>query len=124
MILAGGAVAFVVGVFLLILCFNQFLTVLLGLIPVILLVGGAFAAYSGYDEWKEKRKGESEEFEPTFETTRWRSRRSQGPQGLPESVAPRKRRLNRHCPVSPAKRDSIGGKHPTGVKQLWRSLYR
>jgi hypothetical protein len=68
MILAGGAVAFVVGVFLLILCFNQFLTVLLGLIPVILLVGGAFAAYSGYDEWKEKRKGESEEFEPTFET--------------------------------------------------------
>jgi hypothetical protein len=68
MILAGGAVAFVVGLFLLILCFNQFLTVLLGLIPVILLVGGGFAAYSGYDEWKEKRKGEPEKFEPTFET--------------------------------------------------------
>lgn len=64
----GGVAALVVGIILLIFWWWDFLTMLKGLIPVILLVGGAFAAYSGYDEIKEKMKGEPEEFEPTFET--------------------------------------------------------
>lgn len=68
-IFIGGIAAFVIGIFLLIYCIDEFLTVLLGMIPIILLVGGAFAAYSGYDEIREKMKGEPEKFEPTFDTT-------------------------------------------------------
>ena len=67
-IFLGGIVALIVGVVLLIFWFWDFLTMLKGLIPVILLVGGGFAAYSGYDEIREKLKGEPEEFEPTFDT--------------------------------------------------------
>jgi hypothetical protein len=67
-IFLGGVAALVVGIILLIFWWWDFITMLKGLIPVILLVGGGFAAYSGYDEIKEKMRGESEEFEPTFET--------------------------------------------------------
>lgn len=67
-IFIGGGVAFIVGIILLILWIDEFLMVLMGMIPVILLVGGGFAAYSGYDEIKEKMKGEPEKFEPAFET--------------------------------------------------------
>jgi hypothetical protein len=68
-IFIGGIVAFFVGIFLLIVWIEHFLTVLLGAIPIILLVGGGFAAYSGYDEIKEKMAGEPEKFEPAFGTT-------------------------------------------------------
>ncbi len=67
-IFLGGIVALVVGIIWLILWIDDFLTVLFGLIPVILLVGGAFAAYSGYDEIKEKMTGEPEPLESTFDT--------------------------------------------------------
>ncbi len=64
----GGVAAFVVGIILLIFWWWDFITILKGMIPIILLVGGGFAAYSGYDEIKEKLKGEPETFEPTFDT--------------------------------------------------------
>jgi hypothetical protein len=67
-IFIGGGLALLLGVVLLIFWFWDFLTMLKGLIPIILLVGGGFAAYSGYDEIKEKMTGEPEEFEPTFDT--------------------------------------------------------
>ncbi len=67
-IFLGGIAALVVGIILLIFWWWDFITILKGLIPIILLVGGGFAAYSGYDEIKEKMKGEPEQFEPTFET--------------------------------------------------------
>lgn len=66
-IFLGGIAALVVGVILLIFWWWDFLTMLKGLIPVILLVGGGFAAYSGYDEIKEKMAGEPEKVEPSFE---------------------------------------------------------
>jgi hypothetical protein len=68
-IFIGGVAALVVGIILLIFWWWDFITMVKGLIPVILLVGGGFAAYSGYDEIKEKMAGEPEEFEPTFDTT-------------------------------------------------------
>ncbi len=67
-IFLGGIAALVVGIILLIVWIEHLLTVILGLIPIILLVGGGFAAYSGYDEIKEKMGGEPEEFETTFDT--------------------------------------------------------
>ena len=67
-IFLGGIVALVVGVILLIFWWWDFLTMIKGVIPVILLVGGGFAAYSGYDEIREKMAGEPEKVEPTFET--------------------------------------------------------
>ena len=67
-IFLGGIAALVVGIILLTFWWWDFITVLKGLIPVILLVGGGFAAYSGYDEIKEKLTGEPEKFEPTFDT--------------------------------------------------------
>ena len=67
-IFLGGIAALVVGIILLTFWWWDFITVLKGLIPVILLVGGGFAAYSGYDEIKEKLAGEPEKFEPSFET--------------------------------------------------------
>ncbi|MFQ5842956.1 MAG: hypothetical protein ACE5I8_11010 [Thermodesulfobacteriota bacterium] len=67
-IFLGGIVALVVGIILLVFWWWDFITMLKGLIPVILLVGGGFAAYSGYDEIKEKMTGEPEEFEPSFDT--------------------------------------------------------
>lgn len=66
-IFLGGIAALVVGIILLIFWWWDFLTMLKGFIPVILLIGGGFAAYSGYDEIKEKMAGEPETFEPPFE---------------------------------------------------------
>jgi len=66
-IFLGGIAALVVGIILLIFWWWDFLTMLKGLIPVILLVGGGFAAYSGYDEIKERMAGEPEKVEPSFE---------------------------------------------------------
>jgi hypothetical protein len=67
-IFLGGIAALVVGIILLVFWWWDFITMIKGLIPVILLVGGGFAAYSGYDEIKEKITGEPEKVEPTFET--------------------------------------------------------
>jgi len=67
-IFLGGIAALVIGIVLLVFWWWDFLTMLKGLIPIILLVGGGFAAYSGYDEIKEKMTGEPEKFEPAFGT--------------------------------------------------------
>ena len=55
--LVGGAIAAILGVIGIVAWFPQFLTVLAGTIPVMLLLGGALAIYLGVDElrdtWKE-----------------------------------------------------------------------
>ena len=67
----GGIAAVFLGILMLVFgCWDDFLTMIKGMIPIILLVGGGFAAYSGYDEIKEKMTGERETFEPSFDTTK------------------------------------------------------
>lgn len=56
--LIGGAIAAAVGLILVVLWFSQFLMVLAGTIPAILLLGGALAIYLGFDELKDSWKKE------------------------------------------------------------------
>jgi hypothetical protein len=51
--LVGGAIAAVIGVIGLAVWFNEFLTLLAGAIPVMLLLGGCLALYLGFDELKD-----------------------------------------------------------------------
>jgi len=51
--LIGGAIAAVLGVIGIVAWFPQFLTVVAGTIPVMLLLGGALAIYLGVDELKD-----------------------------------------------------------------------
>ncbi len=51
--LVGGAVAAVIGVIGLAVWFKEFLTLLAGAIPVMLLLGGCLALYLGFDELKD-----------------------------------------------------------------------
>ncbi len=61
--LVGGAIAAILGVIGIVAWFPQFLTVLAGTIPVMLLLGGALAIYLGVDElkdtWKEGKEAET-----------------------------------------------------------------
>ena len=63
--LVGGAIAAILGVIGIVAWFPQFLTVLAGTIPVMLLLGGALAIYLGVDElkdtWKEGKEGKEAE---------------------------------------------------------------
>ena len=52
--LVGGVGSLVLGIILLVLWHNQFLALLAGGIPIILILGGALAAYLGFEEMKEK----------------------------------------------------------------------
>ena len=54
--LIGGVIAAVLGVIGIVAWFPQFLTVLAGTIPVLLLLGGALAIYLGVDELKDTWK--------------------------------------------------------------------
>lgn len=54
--LIGGAIAFVLGVIGITVLHKAFLTVLAGIIPVMLLLGGAIALYLGFDEIKGSMK--------------------------------------------------------------------
>ena len=56
--LIGGAIAAVLGVIGIVAWFPQFLTVVAGTIPVMLLLGGALAIYLGVDELKDTWKPE------------------------------------------------------------------
>ena len=56
--LIGGAIAAILGVIGIVVWFPQFLTVLAGTIPVMLLLGGALAIYLGIDELKDTWKQE------------------------------------------------------------------
>jgi hypothetical protein len=62
--LIGGVVAAVLGLIGIVVWFPQFLTVVAGTIPVMLLLGGALAIYLGVDElkdtWKQDEPTESE----------------------------------------------------------------
>jgi len=58
--LAGGVGALVLGLILLIVWWDNFLIVLAGTIPILLLVGGALAAYLGYEERKDQQAIERE----------------------------------------------------------------
>jgi phosphate/sulfate permease len=61
--LIGGAIAAALGLIGIVVWWPQFLTVLAGTIPVMLLLGGALAIYLGFDElkdtWKEGDTTES-----------------------------------------------------------------
>ena len=63
--LVGGAIAVILGLIGIVAWFPQFLTVILGTIPVMLLLGGALAIYLGVDElkdtWKEGKEGKEAE---------------------------------------------------------------
>ena len=54
--LIGGAVATILGIIGIVVWFNQFVIVLTGIIPAMLLMGGALAAYLGFDELKDSWK--------------------------------------------------------------------
>ncbi|MBW1925240.1 MAG: hypothetical protein JRJ35_17460 [Deltaproteobacteria bacterium] len=61
--LAGGLVALVLGIIGIIVWFEDFIDLFKGGVPVMLILGGALAAYLGFEEIKDKRAAES--FEDT-----------------------------------------------------------
>ena len=61
--LSGGIVALVLGIIGIIFWWGDFIQILRGSIPLILLLGGALAAYLGFEELKDKRAAD------TFEET-------------------------------------------------------
>ena len=62
--LIGGAIAAALGLIGLGIWWSEFLMVLAGIIPVMLLLGGGLAIYLGFDELKDTWK-KDESFEPT-----------------------------------------------------------
>ena len=58
--LIGGAIAALLGLIGIVAWFPQFLTVIAGTIPVMLLLGGALAIYLGVDELKDTWQQEQE----------------------------------------------------------------
>ena len=56
--LIGGAIAAALGFIGIVVWWKEFLTVLAGTIPIMLLLGGALAIYLGFDELKETWKKE------------------------------------------------------------------
>ena len=64
--LIGGAIAAALGLIGLVIWWGQFLMVLAGIIPAMLLLGGALAIYLGFDELKDTWKSD-EAAEPPAE---------------------------------------------------------
>ena len=64
--LIGGAIAAALGLIGLVIWWGQFLIVLAGIIPAMLLLGGALAIYLGFDELKDTWKSD-EAAEPSSE---------------------------------------------------------
>jgi hypothetical protein len=62
--LLGGIAALVLGLIGIIVWWGDFLLILRGSIPLVLLLGGALAAYLGFEELKDKRTADSFE-DPT-----------------------------------------------------------
>lgn len=62
--LIGGAVAAVLGLIGVSIWFKQFLLVLAGTLPIMLLLGGGLALYLGFDELKDTWKKDEPELEP------------------------------------------------------------
>ena len=61
--LIGGAIGAVVGVIGLAVWFGEFLQLLAGAVPIMLLLGGGLALYLGFDEMKDTWKSEGKEAE-------------------------------------------------------------
>ena len=59
MALAGGLVALILGIIGIVVWWSYFLKALMGAIPVMLILGGALAAYLGIEEMKDKKAAES-----------------------------------------------------------------
>lgn len=59
-ILVGGGIATALGIIGILVWWDQFLNILAGVIPAILLLGGALAVYLGFDELKDSWKKEDE----------------------------------------------------------------
>lgn len=57
--LAGGVVAVILGIIGIIVWWGDFLEILKGTLPVLFILGGALAAYLGYEEIKDKKAAES-----------------------------------------------------------------
>ena len=57
--LIGGAIISAIGLILLVLWWEEFLMILSGTIPVMLLLGGGLAIYLGFDELRESWSKES-----------------------------------------------------------------
>jgi hypothetical protein len=55
----GGIIALALGIIFLILWFWPFLDVIKGTLPALFIMGGALAAYLGYEELKDKTASES-----------------------------------------------------------------
>ncbi len=73
--LIGGAIAAVLGLIGIVVWFPQFLTVLAGTIPIMLLLGGALAIYLGVDELKDtwsKEETDSAEAESSEEVEKYK----------------------------------------------------
>ncbi len=64
--LVGGVAALVLGVIGLISWGREFIDLLKGAIPVLLLLGGALATYLGVEEMKDKRRAEMEASRESF----------------------------------------------------------
>lgn len=62
--LFGGVVSLVLGIIGIIIFWGYFLKALAAGIPVLLILGGALAAYLGIEEWKDKRNAEKFDKEP------------------------------------------------------------
>ncbi|MFC1883915.1 hypothetical protein ACFL2O_04000 [Thermodesulfobacteriota bacterium] len=56
--LAGGLISLLLGIILMIAWWDYFIKALMAGIPVILILGGALAAYLGYEEIKDKKAAE------------------------------------------------------------------
>ena len=65
--LIGGAVAAVLGLIGMSVWFKEFLLILAGSIPVMLLLGGCLALYLGFDELKDTWKTEESTFDSSMD---------------------------------------------------------
>ncbi len=74
--LIGGAIAAVLGLIGLAIWFCEFLQLLAGAIPIMLLLGGGLALYLGFDEikdnWKNKKEEAKEEAAKVDETEQYK----------------------------------------------------
>jgi hypothetical protein len=68
--LIGGAIAVLLGVVGLAVWFGEFLNLLAGCIPPVLLLGGGLALYLGFDELKDSWKNKEGKDEPADESSR------------------------------------------------------
>lgn len=58
-VLGGGIIALLLGIIGLITWWSDFLEILKGGIPIVLILGGALATYLGYEEYKDRQAMES-----------------------------------------------------------------